>query len=156
MRLRTAPVALLLVGVLGTALAACSSSTPASTETQDPQALATQLVDTYATAVFNRDQEALGNLLSDAYVLRRTDGSGYDRDGYLAALAQDSPYELVSYKITDIQAKQDGDILVATFLLDAEIQENGKPVTSEPSTSLVTFVRQDGQWKLASDAFYSK
>ena len=33
----------------------------------------------------------------------------------------------MSYSITDIQAKQDGDILVATFLLDAEIHENGKP-----------------------------
>lgn len=136
-------------------LGSCGGS--ASTQqSQDPQALATDLIDQYAIAVFDRDQEALGNLLSDAYVLRRADGTGYDRQGYIDALAQDSNYELVNYKVTDVKAKQDGDILVASFLLEAEILENGKPVTSEPSSSLVTFVRVDGQWKLASDAFFSK
>ena len=78
-------------------------------------------------------------------VLRRSDGSGYDRQGYIDALAQGSDYELVNYKITDVEARQDGDILV-----------DGKPVTSQPSPSLVTFVRVGGQWKLASDAFFSK
>lgn len=149
--LRLLGVTLLLAG----SLAACSGS--ASTQqSQDPQALATDLIDQYAIAVFDRDQEALGNLLSDAYVLRRADGTGYDRQGYIDALAQDSNYELVNYKVTDVKAKQDGDILVASFLLEAEILENGKPVTSQPSPSLVTFVRVDGQWKLASDAFFSK
>ena len=149
--LRLLGVTLLLAG----SLAACSGS--ASTQqSQDPQALATDLIDQYAIAVFDRDQEALGNLLSDAYVLRRADGTGYDRQGYIDALAQGSDYELVNYKITDVKARQDGDILVASFLLEAEILENGKPVTSQPSPSLVTFVRVDGQWKLASDAFFSK
>ena len=65
--------------------------------------------------------------------------------GFIDALAQGSDYELVNYKITDVEARQDGDILV-----------DGKPVTSQPSPSLVTFVRVGGQWKLASDAFFSK
>ena len=107
-------------------------------------------------AVFDRDQEALGDLLSGAYVLRRSDGSGYDRAGYVEALAQGSDYELVNYKITDVKARQDDDILVAEFTLEATILEDGKPVTSEPSPSLVTFVRVDGEWKLASDAFFSR
>ena len=153
MRSRIAAAACLLV--LAATLASCGGS-PASSETQDPQALATDLIDQYAIAVFDRDQEALGNLLSDAYVLRRSDGTGYDRQGYIDALAQGSPYELVNYTITDVQARQDGDILVASFVLEAQIMENGKPVTSAPSPSLVTFVRVDGQWKLASDAFFSK
>jgi len=114
------------------------------------------LIDQYAVAVFERDQEALGDLLSNAYVLRRSDGSGYDRQGYVDALAVGSNYELVDYRITDVEARMDGDVLVATFLLEAEILENGKPVMSEPSSSLVTFVRVDGKWKLASDAFFSK
>lgn len=136
-------------------LVACSDSNEPDT-IEDPQALATELINEYATAVFERDQEALGNLLSEAYQLRRTNGSGYDREGYVAALADGSDYELVSYDLIDITAKQDGDILVATFTLDADVQENGQPVISEPSPSLVTFVRVDGEWKLASDAFFSK
>ena len=136
-------------------LSSCGGS-GSTQQSQDPQALATDLIDQYAIAVFDRDQEALGNLLSDAYVLRRADGTGYDRQGYIDALAQDSSYELVNYKVTDVKAKQDGDILVASFLLEANILVDGKPVTSEPSPSLVTFVRVDGQWKLASDAFFSK
>ena len=135
-------------------LAACggSAETAQSSANQDPQALATELIDRYAVAVFERDQQALGDLLSDAYVLRRTDGTGYDRQGYIDALAEGSDYELVDYTISDVQAKQDGDILVATFTLEAEILEGGRSVTSAPSPSLVTFVRVDGEWKLASDA----
>lgn len=142
-------IAALLMG------SACSSADEA-TSSQDPTALATELIDRYALAVFDRDPEALGELLSDAYLLRRSDGSGYDRQGYMDALKDGSNYELVSYQITDITAQQDGDILVAMFTLDADIEENGRSVLSTPSPSLVTFVRVDGEWKLASDAFFSK
>ena len=144
-----------IVAVLATTVTACSSSAD-SADNQDTQALAASLVEQYGQAVLGRDQEALGRLLSGAYVLRRTDGSGYDREGFLEAIGDDSDYELVSYKIKDLQAKRDGDILVATFVLDGMVMENGKPVMSQPSTSLVTFVRVDDQWKLASDAFFSK
>ena len=144
-------------GLIATLLVAtaCGGSEESST-TEDPQALATELIDRYALAVFDRDPEALGELLSDAYLLRRSDGSGYDRQGYMDALKEGSNYELVDYQITDITAQQDGDILVAMFTLDADIQENGRSVLSVPSPSLVTFVRVDGEWKLASDAFFSK
>ena len=146
---------LVLAGLMVATLAACGGSKESS-GAEDPQALATRLINDYATAVFDRDQEALGNLLSEAYLLRRTNGSGYDREGYVAALAEGSAYDLVSYKLSDITARQDGDILVAMFTLDADIEEDGQPVISEPSPSLVTFVRVDGEWKLASDAFFSK
>ncbi len=151
-------MAVVLAGLMTLILAACggSADTAQSSANQDPQALATELIDRYAVAVFERDQQALGDLLSDAYVLRRTDGTGYDRQGYIDALAEGSDYELVDYTISDVQAKQDGDILVATFTLEAEILEGGRSVTSAPSPSLVTFVRVDGEWKLASDAFYSE
>ena len=144
--------ALLAVGLMSSA---CSSAEE-TTSNQDPTALATELIDRYVIAVFDRDPEALGELLSDAYLLRRSDGSGYDRKGYMDALKEGSNYELVTYQITDITAQQDGDILVAMFTLDADIEENGKSVLSEPSPSLVTFVRVDGEWKLASDAFFSR
>lgn len=134
---------------------ACSASDPSTSE-DDPNALATELIDRYASAVFERDQDALGDLLSEAYLLRRSDGSGYDRQGYVDALAEGSDYELVTYAITDVTAQQDGDILVAEFTLDADIEENGRSVLSVPSPSLVTFVRVDGEWKLASDAFFSR
>lgn len=151
MRIRT----LALASILVASLAACGDSSDSST-VEDPQELATELINEYATAVFERDQEALGNLLSDAYLLRRTDGTGYDRQGYVDALADGSNYELVDYELTDITARQDGDILVATFTLDADIEENGQSVLTEPSPSLVTFVRVDGEWKIASDAFFSR
>lgn len=147
------PVALLFVALL--TITACSASDQAP-QGEDPAALATELLDRYALAVFDRDPEALGELLSDAYLLRRSDGSGYDRQGYMDALKEGTNYELVSYQITDITAQQDGDILVAMFTLDADIEENGNSVLSVPSPSLVTFVRVDGEWKLASDAFFSR
>jgi len=145
----------LLLACTALALTACNNSIDSSSS-EDPTALATELIDQYAQAVFNQDQEALGELLSDAYLLRRADGSGYDREGYINALAQDSDYELVDYSISDITAQQDGDILVAMFTLQGDIEEGGRSVISEPSPSLVTFVRVDGEWKLASDAFFSR
>jgi ketosteroid isomerase-like protein len=148
----TIPVVLTCVVL---ALTACSNSNDSSSS-GDATALATELIDQYAKAVFERDQEALGELLADAYILRRADGSGYDREGYVNALAQGSDYELVDYSISDVTAQQDGDILVATFTLQGDIEEGGRSVISEPSPSLVTFVRVDGEWKLASDAFFSQ
>ena len=145
----------LLFACAGLVLTGCSNSNDSSSS-EDPTALATELIDQYAQAVFNQDQEALGELLSDAYLLRRADGSGYDREGYINALAQDSDYELVDYSISDITAQQDGDILVAMFTLQGDIEEGDRSVISEPSPSLVTFVRVDGEWKLASDAFFSR
>ena len=151
---RRIKIAVLLSSAL-IAVTACSNSEETSSP-QEPTALATELIDRYALAVFDRDQEALAELLSDAYLLRRTDGSGYNRAGYVNALAEGSNYELIDYTISDITAQLDGDILVAMFTLDAEILENGRSVISEPSPSLVTFVRVDGEWKLASDAFFSE
>lgn len=136
-------------------LATGCSATNGDESSEDSDALATELIDKYALAVFTRDQESLGDLLSDAYLLRRSDGTGFTREGYVNALAQGSDYELVDYTITNVTAQQDGDILVATFTLEGEIIEDGRSVISEPSPSLVTFVRVDGQWKLASDAFFN-
>lgn len=150
MIIRRILVALFLVATLS----ACGGSSDTSTE--DTDALARQLVDTYAQAVFDRDQQALGDLLSEAYVLRRSDGSGYDRQGYIDALAEGSNYELVDFEVTDVTAKRDGDILVVLFTLSAEILEDGRSVLSEPSPSLVTFVKVGDEWKLAADAFFSK
>ena len=150
MIIRRILVALFLVATLS----ACGGSSDTSTE--DTDALARQLVDTYAQAVFDRDQQALGDLLSEAYVLRRSDGSGYDRQGYIDALAEGSNYELVDFEVTDVTAKRDGDILVVLFTLSAEILEDGHSVLSEPSPSLVTFVKVGDEWKLAADAFFSK
>ena len=155
MNVRRAIVSAGIVALLATTVTACSSSAD-SADNLDTQALAAGLVEQYGQAVLGRDQEALGSLLSGAYVLRRTDGSGYDREGFVKALGDDSDYKLESYEIKDLQAKRDGDVLVATFVLDGVVMDNGKPVMSQPSTSLVTFVRVDGQWKLASDAFFSK
>jgi hypothetical protein len=72
------------------------------------------------------------------------------------ALAEDSDYAFVDYSMNNVSALQDGDILVAVFTLDAEISENSRFVTSEPRPSLVTFVRVDLEWKLASDALFSR
>jgi hypothetical protein len=146
--------------LLGTLLfsTACSGSTSSTDDapTDDPTALATELINQYGKAIFERDQETLGEMLSDAFLLRRTDGTGYTREGFIDALAEGSDYELVGYKVTDVNAQQDGDILVTTFTEDVDVIENGKSVTSEPSPALVTFVRVDGQWKVASEAFFSK
>lgn len=153
MRKRFVLATVVLASALVSSACGSTASTPTST---DPTALATELIGRYGDAVFDRDQAALGELLSDAYLLRRTDGSGYDRDGYIKALGEGSDYKLGDFEVSDVKARMDGDILVATFTLDAAVQENGRSVISDPTQSLVTFVKVDGEWKLASDAFFTR
>jgi hypothetical protein len=78
MRNRLSPTITLTVTLLFTA--ACGSSNDTA-QVESPTALATELIYEYGQAIYNRDQDALGALLSDSFLLRRTDGSGFTRQG---------------------------------------------------------------------------
>jgi ketosteroid isomerase-like protein len=89
----------------------------------------------------------LADVLGEAFQLMRTDGSRYDREGYLAR-----PASLSSYSIDGIEATQSGDVLTATFLasLTGDVGGTERQGTGDPR--LAVFSKVDGAWKLQAFA----
>lgn len=106
-----------------------------------------------AEAQLTRFHEALAgkgkldDVLGDAFQLMRTDGTRYDREGYLAR-----PASLSGWKLADIKAIQSGDLLTATYFSSITAQIEGAGIASEGDPRLVVFTRVGGEWKLQAFA----
>jgi ketosteroid isomerase-like protein len=89
----------------------------------------------------------LADVLGEGFQLMRTDGSRYDREGYLAR-----PASLSSYSIDGIEATQSGDVLTATFFagLTGNVGGTERQGTGDPR--LAVFSKVDGAWKLQAFA----
>lgn len=90
---------------------------------------------------------ALADVLGEGFQLMRTDGSRYDRDGYLAR-----PASLGSYSIDGIEATQSGDVLVATFFAGLTGNVGGIERQGIGDPRLAVFSKLDGAWKLQAFA----
>jgi ketosteroid isomerase-like protein len=86
---------------------------------------------------------ALADVLGDAFQIIRTDGMRYDRDGYLAR-----PPSYTDYKLHDIHAVQDGDLLTASYFSTVAGTFEDTSVASEKQPRLAVFAKADGEWKL--------
>ena len=102
-----------------------------------------------AEAQITRFLEALGghgelaDLLGDAFQIIRTDGSRYDRAGYLA-----HPPSYSAYRISDVKAVQSGDVLTATFFAGLTGTLEGQSVVIEDQPRLAVFTREGDAWKM--------
>ena len=89
----------------------------------------------------------LADVLGDAFQLMRTDGSRYDRDGYLAR-----PSSLQSYVLKDFRGIQSGNILTATFFAGIKGKVEGMDRDSAEQPRLAVFALADGEWRLQAFA----
>lgn len=89
----------------------------------------------------------LDDVLGDAFQLMRTDGSRYDRAGYLAR-----PASLSGWTLSDIKAIQSGDLLTATYFSGITGQIEGAGIASEGEPRLVVFTKVGREWKLQAFA----
>jgi hypothetical protein len=131
------------------AIAGCSSS---STTEQDPNALATSLVTASWDTAVAANSEDLASMTSTAYRLQRADGTGAWQDEYLAGLEDPAAYDLTGFTISDMQARRDGDVLVATYNVDMQLTRDGKPFPQGPTPFLASYVERDGKWLLVTEA----
>ena len=89
----------------------------------------------------------LADVLGEAFQLMRTDGSRYDRAGYLAR-----PASLSAYTIDGVEATQSGDLLTATFFAGLTGTVDGTERQGTGDARLAVFTRVDGAWKLQAFA----
>ncbi len=141
-----------LIGSLALASLALSGCSSSSTTEQDPNALATSLVTAAWDSAVAGDNEAFTSLSSSAYRLQRADGTGAWLDEYQDDLDDPAAYDLSGYTLSDLQARQDGDILVVSYYMDIELTRDGKPFPQGPTPFLASYVERDGKWLLVTEA----
>ncbi len=94
--------------------------------------------------------DAVAPLLAPEYQIKRSNGVGYDRAGYIGRGAA-SVNARPRYGLSDIVATADGDVLVARYFLEIEETIDGKPVTRR-APRLTVFRMIDGAWKVSAHA----
>jgi ketosteroid isomerase-like protein len=112
---------------------------------EDADALAqTQLARFYDALSGKGD---LGAVLGDAFQIMRTDGTRYDRAGYVA---RHPAY--TSYKLTDVKATLSGDTLTVSYFaaVNGQVEGTGRATAGDPR--LAVFTRAGGEWKMQSIA----
>ena len=142
----------MLIGSLALATLAVAGCSANSSDEQDPNALATSLVTAAWETAVAANGEEFAALTSTAYRLQRGDGTGAWQDEYLANLDDPAAYDLTGFTMSDMQARRDGDVLVATYNVDMQLTRDGKAFPQGPTPFLSSFVERDGTWLLVSEA----
>jgi hypothetical protein len=144
----------ILVAVLLWSLAAvaCGDDDESAPELDDPNQTGRELADEFVTLVRDADLEGLEDFLSDAFTLQRADGSFATSNDYL-----DNLPEIGEYTISDVSARQDGDVLVVRWGLTIESTIEGQPFSEEPAPRLSVFTWNSDikGWQLAAHANFN-
>lgn len=98
--------------------------------------------------------DAVAPLLAPEYQIMRSNGVGYDRDGYIGRGAG-SVNARPRYGLSDIVATGTDDILVARYFLEIEETIDGKPVTRR-APRLTVFRKIGGAWKVSAHANFAR
>jgi hypothetical protein len=92
--------------------------------------------------------KALAPMLAPEFQIMRSNGVGYDRDGYLGrSVARISAKPDFSHE--DIVATRHGDIMVARYFLRIDEVIEGKPIKRR-APRLTVFRLVDGAWKVVA------
>jgi ketosteroid isomerase-like protein len=111
----------------------------------DPSALET--VTPFFELLRAGDTDGLAELLSDAWIIQRSDGNHLGKDEYLA----NQPI-VEGYEFYDVEMTEAGDLRVVRSLVSVDAQVDGETITPAPSPYLSTFVRDGDAWRMISHA----
>ena len=135
----TAVAALTSLGGLARADAAVSEAT------------ALEALNPWADALFSGDPAKIVKVLAPEYQILRSDGTGYDRTGYLGSL----PKQKTRSKFRDIKTTGADDLLVIRYMIETDQTINGQNVESV-SPRLSVFRMEAGQWLMVAHANFTK
>ena len=102
-------------------------------------------------AVAEGDRDAVGRLLAPEFQILRSDGTGYDKAGYLAAL----PQHLRMPEVRDVRAQGDGDLLVIRYAINAD-QIVGGQAMHGTAPRLSTLRREGEAWLMVAHANFAR
>jgi hypothetical protein len=126
-----------------------SPATPTSALT-DPDAAALDLMTIYSDMLVAKDRDGLDALLSDAFVIQRTDGSHATKDEYLANLP-----DLTSFAFEEPSEARAGDVVTLRMLAQAELVIDGQPYRPEPAPMLAVFQWSGPGWQLVAQGNFN-
>ena len=115
-----------------------------------PESDALKALDPWADALFSGDPKKVAAVLAEEYQIARSDGTGFDKAGYLQNLPKQNKRNVFS----DIHATRTGSTLVIRYLVDADQVINGKATTGK-APRISTFRDEGGKWLMASHANFT-
>ena len=93
----------------------------------------------------------MADFLAAAYQIQRADGTGANRDEYLATDIKISSFEVGP----DVTAVQEGDVITVRWSLMLNETINGKATSKVAAPRLSTFIWESGTWKLLAHANFN-
>jgi hypothetical protein len=152
MRFRLVAFAAVTAFLFAGCSAGASPSTPAGSPPAlaDPTATGNELVTKFFDLLHAQDAAGLRDFLSPAFGIQRADGTGANKEEYLAKLPT-----VKSYQLTQLTASQAGSVLVVRYLATVEGLVNGKPYTPGPAPRLSVFVWSGTAWQLVAHANFN-
>ena len=115
------------------------------------EAAALEALNPWADALFSGDPAKISAVLAPEYQILRSDGTGYDRTGYLSSL----PKQKTRSKFSNIKATGSGDLLVIRYMIETDQTINGQIVEST-SPRLSVFRKEADRWLIVAHANFAK
>jgi hypothetical protein len=144
-------LALITASTAAVALAACGSSWDDNAQPTQNDALAQKLVNQFLTDLSTKNTADLKSFLAPNFQLMRGDGTGGDKNQYLADLPTQK-----AYKLGPVRGLEYNGTLSATYTVTSNLTVDGKPFASAPSPRLSVFVKDGDHWHLVAHGNFNK
>ena len=116
-------------------------------------ALGRRLATHFWELTHNQDRAGLDRFLSPAFQVQRFDGSGARKRSFVTNVGR--TVSLADYRLYGFTVTRAGDTLVARFTAVTSEVIDTVLYSSAPSPRLETFVREDGRWRITSNANFN-
>ena len=102
-------------------------------------------------ALRSNDPKQVDLVMAPEFQILRSDGSGYDRQGYLGAL----PHVMSDPVVSKLTFTSSDNLMVARYTVESTQTVNGKPLQAiAPRLSVMR--KQDGKWLMVSHANFAQ
>lgn len=157
MRRLTLLLALALALLALPAAASASAAPPAERATAEQQAanqrLGTRLVQRFWGLLVAGDADALRAFLSPAFQVQRANGTGANRNQYIAAFGRS--LAVSAYRLSEVRATRTGDLVVVRYVSQTTETIDGVDYAKSPAPRISTFVQTPNGWRMASHANFN-
>ena len=149
---------ILLVLALALSLSVATPAQAAERATVEQQAsnlkLGSRLVDRFWKLLVAGDPDDLRAFLSPAFQVQRANGSGQNRNQYLAAFA-DSTTVVSDFALSKLRVTRAGGVLVARYVSQTTQMISGTEYATAPAPRIATFVQTPTGWRMTSNANFN-
>ena len=149
---------ILLVLALALPLAVAAPAQAAERATAEQQAanleLGTRLVDRVWSLLVAGDPDDLRVFLSPAFQVQRANGSGQNRNQYLASFAN-STTVISDFALSKIRVTRAGGVVVVRYVSQTTQTISGTPYSAAPAPRIATFVQTPKGWRMTSNANFN-